>query len=244
MSTLMSGSSLRIWRVASRPLSVGMAMSMSTTSGRSLRARPTAWRPVSASPTTAISCSASSNARKPRRTTVWSSASSTFIFCIGHFLLVRREWNFHAHARALAGRGRDGETAIDQPHALLHPHQPEAFFTVHPKLLIHWKRFAVVLDLHLERTVVRAEEDLDAAGLRMAGHVGQAFLRDAEHHGLLLAVQILGAGGGVEAHSHAVALGKLLHAGTQRGQEAEVVQNGRAQFAREVVHDVHRLPQE
>src|SRR5256884_3498161 len=57
-------------------------MSMTTTSGRRRWAICTAWRPLSASPTTCMSSSASSKARRPCRTTVWSSASITVIFCI------------------------------------------------------------------------------------------------------------------------------------------------------------------
>src|SRR5207302_4663115 len=85
MSTFDPGLSLVICRVASSPLSEGIPMSMTTTSGRRRWAICTAWRPLSASPTTSMSSSASSKARRPCRTTVWSSASITVIFCILQF---------------------------------------------------------------------------------------------------------------------------------------------------------------
>src|SRR6266516_7561721 len=71
-----------ICRVASSPLSVGIAMSMTTTSGRCFLASCTAWRPVSASPTIVMSGSASRRTRRPWRTTVWSSTNRIRIFSI------------------------------------------------------------------------------------------------------------------------------------------------------------------
>ena len=82
MSTLVAGTALSTWRVASRPLSSGMAMSINTTSGRSFLASATAWRPSCASPTTSRSSSSSSILRNPSRTIMWSSASRTVILFI------------------------------------------------------------------------------------------------------------------------------------------------------------------
>src|SRR5215207_920505 len=66
-----------IRRVASRPSTSGMRMSIRTMSGWSARARSTASAPVEASPTTSMSSARSSSIRKPERTSAWSSASST-----------------------------------------------------------------------------------------------------------------------------------------------------------------------
>ncbi len=65
--------------VASIPSTPGMRMSISTTSGRSSRASATASSPSSASPTTSRSSCTSRIARKPARTSVWSSATRTRI---------------------------------------------------------------------------------------------------------------------------------------------------------------------
>jgi hypothetical protein len=80
--------------VASKPLSNGIAMSMTTTAGRSFLTRATAWRPSFASPTTSRSSSSSSSLRKPSRTTVWSSASRTVI----RFIDI--QWILHLSARS------------------------------------------------------------------------------------------------------------------------------------------------
>lgn len=68
-----------IRRVAASPSRRGMRMSISTMSGRSSRTRRTASSPSAASPATSMSGCASSRARKPARTSSWSSASVTRI---------------------------------------------------------------------------------------------------------------------------------------------------------------------
>ena len=55
--------------------------------GQALLAIWTAWRPFSASPMTSISSSEESRARRPCRTTVWSSTSRTEILFIGSVTL-------------------------------------------------------------------------------------------------------------------------------------------------------------
>src|SRR5438874_3863622 len=68
--------------VASTPFNCGIATSITTTSGCNSSASFTAAWPVSASPTTSISGVASSKARNPSRTTLWSSANRTLILLI------------------------------------------------------------------------------------------------------------------------------------------------------------------
>src|SRR5579872_3173682 len=65
----------RMRRVASIPFKLGIAKSITTTSGASASANRTLSRPSAASATTVISGSRSSMARRPSRTTVWSSAN-------------------------------------------------------------------------------------------------------------------------------------------------------------------------
>src|SRR5690606_30870544 len=69
----------RIARVASRPLTFGIRMSMSTTSGCVRRTTSTTPRPSSAVPTTVIPSCASSNAANPARIIDWSSTTRTRI---------------------------------------------------------------------------------------------------------------------------------------------------------------------
>src|SRR3990172_8084436 len=73
----------RISRVASRPPSFGIAISMRTTSGFNLPVISMASRPISASPITSIPPCVSIIARIPSRTRAWSSAMSTVILCMG-----------------------------------------------------------------------------------------------------------------------------------------------------------------
>ena len=77
--TAASCGSAVIRRVAVRPSTSGMLRSISTTSGRSSRARATAVPPLGASPTIVMSSADSRSIRKPARTSAWSSASSTRI---------------------------------------------------------------------------------------------------------------------------------------------------------------------
>ena len=71
--------SVVIRRVAVTPSTSGIFRSISTTSGRSSRARATASPPFWASPTTAMSGADSTSIRNPARSSAWSSASRTLI---------------------------------------------------------------------------------------------------------------------------------------------------------------------
>ena len=77
--TLGAPSMTVICRVACRPSSTGMRMSMRMTSGRSSAARATASWPFTASPTTSMSGWAFSRMEKPDRTMPWSSAITTLM---------------------------------------------------------------------------------------------------------------------------------------------------------------------
>src|SRR6266487_2168858 len=76
ITTWVLGHAATIWPAASMPLSSGIMMSSTATSGSSSRATSTAARPSDASATTANPWR-SSRARTPCRSTTWSSASTT-----------------------------------------------------------------------------------------------------------------------------------------------------------------------
>src|ERR1700694_2680764 len=63
--------------MAAMPSPSGISRSIRTTSGSTLAATARAVSPPSASPTTSMSGWSSRNARRPSRTTAWSSTSST-----------------------------------------------------------------------------------------------------------------------------------------------------------------------
>src|SRR5690349_10160305 len=129
MMTRAEGISCTICRVASKPLSRGMAMSMTTTCGMNFLASWTAWRPVSASATTSMSGSAIRRERRPWRTKVWSSARRTVIlFMVGTGsegcglldaggLRKRFEGNSGGKDRPATGKGGHGELAADKADA-------------------------------------------------------------------------------------------------------------------------------
>src|SRR5215470_1505363 len=114
-----------ICRVASMPLSSGMAQSITVTRGRRLQASCTASWPSLASPTTEISSSSSSIRRKPRRTRAWSSTSRTVILCVGmalHFFT----GNLKADEGAALHPRRNHDCPADKLRSLSHGNQPDS----------------------------------------------------------------------------------------------------------------------
>ena len=75
-------SAARMRRVACRPSSSGMRMSIRMTVGSKRAALSTASSPLLASATTSMSSSPASSMRKPARTIDWSSATSTRIVIV------------------------------------------------------------------------------------------------------------------------------------------------------------------
>jgi len=127
----------KISRAAARPSHRGIRISISSTSGTSCAASACASSPSAASPTTSMSASASSNARKPARTSAWSSASSTRIIATSTPHGCRRTHRITAGAPAAttATPSRHGTSTerVDRPtHHLIAPppacgaHQPAA----------------------------------------------------------------------------------------------------------------------
>src|SRR5215217_7551232 len=110
------------------PLSSGMEMSMTTTSGCNSCARAIAARPSSASPTTSMSGCALTSDFSPSRSITWSSANTILSVFTGEDLLLGRGRGGYARARsgAAARRRVYAERASDERHAFAHAQQPEA----------------------------------------------------------------------------------------------------------------------
>src|SRR6266508_5806080 len=102
------GSASRIWRVASKPESLGIERSITTTSGLVSSALRVASAPSPASPTTSIPSLSRRIRTIPSRTIVWSSATSTRT---GSLVSIRR---------LRTRRARDGD------------HHPDRTDVVHP----------------------------------------------------------------------------------------------------------------
>ena len=78
---------------------------------------------------------------------------------------------------------------------------------------------------------------IDAAGFRVAGGVGEAFLCDAVEYGSLGRVELLHSRKGRQMRADAGARGEVFHERLQGGNQPEVVQHCGAQFAGEAVDD-------
>src|SRR5579871_4432776 len=186
ITTAVRGLAARMRRVASMPLRLGMAMSMMTTSGVCSSARRILSRPSAASATTAMSGCFSSRARRPSRTTVWSSASNMRmgIASVGygefghgqlggdHGSLAELRVNAHAAAKAA--------------NPLLHAeeaHAPHESGIESHTIVAHRKKYA---------TVLAGDRDLDGAGIAVPCRVVQSLLDEAVDASLVLVGKIVG----------------------------------------------------
>src|SRR5512143_1819388 len=161
ITTAVRGFDARMRRVASMPFMFGMAMSITTTSGKCSSARRTLSRPSAASATTAMSVCFSSSARRPSRTTVWSSANKMRMGMAVDLLLGR-----HLGDRQLRGdRGSpprlrcEVEAPAQAAHPLLHAEQAQ------PPHDTGVEARSVVLHADPHAVVPAAEIDLDLAGV-------------------------------------------------------------------------------
>ena len=92
-----------------------------------------------------------------------------------------------------------------------------------------------------DRAAHERELDADVAGVGVLGDVGEALLRDAVDHELLLVGQRRHRAVAREAGVDPGALREVLDLRRERRDQAVVVERGRAQLAREVQELLHRL---
>src|SRR5438876_10375603 len=196
ISTRVSGQRSTMRRVASTPSSSGIAMSMMTTSGRRRCASATASRPFPATPITCRSWPPSSKARRPSRTTAWSSASIT----VTGMSSSRSDMVLDEHLHAGVGFGVKGETGPDGLGPLAHDQQPPAGAVVRcadsPRIEAH----AVVAHRQGGKSVYTLDRDLHVIGVRMLGDVVERLLRDPEHRKIDRLGQFRGRGVSPESH--------------------------------------------
>src|SRR5947208_9736281 len=126
ITTAQFGFCARMRRVASMPFMLGIAMSITTTSGDCSSASRMLSRPSAASATTVISVCFSSSARRPSRTTVWSSASSMRIGFMGRLGVEFGQRQIGFHQGAAAQLRIDSQLAAQPPDTLFHAEQSEA----------------------------------------------------------------------------------------------------------------------
>src|SRR3990170_4338562 len=116
-TTLISGHSLLIRRVASAPPQTGIWMSISTTSGLADRTCSTAFTPSEASPTTSKPSSSSRRARSPFRNRSWSS---TRRIRTGAIVLSLHYREIDPHSCPVAGAGLYLEAPAHPFHTFSH----------------------------------------------------------------------------------------------------------------------------
>ena len=158
------------------PLWPGMTTSMRTTSGFCSRASNTASLTSPASPTTSMSCSASSSRRRPARTTAWSSTIRTRIA-----VLLRHRIGTSATIVVPApSRRLDREPTVEQPDALLHADEAE------PLALAACRAETppVVLDHGHHDAFALASRGRSPAGAGVLDDVRQRLLHDPVERGL------------------------------------------------------------
>ena len=92
------------------------------------------------------------------------------------------ERNLGKDGRAFARFGLDGELASDHFHPFSHAEQSQSVFLFAVQQVFPRKAFAVVFYSHANVAVQFLNLHFRPAGLRMAGDIGQRFLRDAKEH--------------------------------------------------------------
>ena len=103
------------------------------------------------------------------------------------------------------------------------------------------KGFAIVLDIHAGRAVKFLNVHFHPAGLRMAGDIGHRFLGHAKKHRAPGRVQLFHSRKGYQMSADPRPRGETFHEGVQGGNQPQIIQHRRAQFAGELMHDVHRF---
>src|SRR5262249_14787524 len=136
---------------ASMPFMMGMARSITTTSGASVSAMRSVSRPSAASAMTIMSDSRSSMARMPSRTTVWSSASNIRIGFMALFSIQFGYRQDRLHGCAAAGLGADIQAPSQTPDALFHTEDAKAAYETGVKtgsVILHGNVDGIALFAH------------------------------------------------------------------------------------------------
>ena len=218
-------------RVASMPFMLGIAMSMMTTSGLCSSARRTLSRPSAASATTAMSGCFSSSARRPSRTTVWSSASS---MRMGIVFVVSRWGAFSAtgsSARMEVPRPGCESMARRPPRRRTRSSMPSR---PRPRTTRGSKPSPSSRTLKRTRPASRAQLHFDIVRIRMAGGIVDRLLYQAVDAGLVLVGEVVCPLVGSENDVESGALAGLARVPVEGGDESEIVEHGRTEEQGEV----------
>src|SRR5260370_6501967 len=225
----------RMRRVASMPFMFGIARSITPTSGASVSASRMLSRPSAASATTVISLSRSSRARRPSRTTVWSSANKIRIAFMSIPLVQFGHRQDGVNQGASPRLRTDLETSTQPAYPLFHAQQAKA---------AHESRIetgAVILhgDVHL--LAVLSNRYFDGPRIGVAHGIVHRLLHQTVDARAGLVGQAVDHVVGLDHHVQSRALAGFPRVPVQRRRQAEIVQHRRPQQQRQVAYLVDRL---
>src|SRR4051812_47985863 len=129
--------------------------------------------PLAASPTTSMSGSPSRNAKSPRRTTAWSSTTSTRI-ASGRSGAIRLHRQLDPHYGAASRRAQDLQVSADLLGPAPHRLEPEMAGMDRRRV----ESTAVVLDLDDHAEWIRLDPNPRGLGSRMLDDVGERLAAD------------------------------------------------------------------
>src|SRR5262249_38563661 len=167
-------------RRTSSPFRPGMVMSVTMTSGRSVRAVSRRRAPSDTVPTRVNS--SRRRLESPSSTMAWSSASKTVrrrvadLVCTGALHLITRQRHHHDDLGASLWLGVDGELSANDTNTLVETDQAGPALTL---CLLEGESAPVVTNPQLDITRVARHVHPDVSRLRMPGGILQGFLRDA-----------------------------------------------------------------
>src|ERR1017187_774450 len=225
----------RMRRVASMPFILGIARSITTTSGASVSANRTLSRPSAASATTVMSLSRSSMARRPSRTTVWSSANKMRIGVMS-IPLVQFGHRQHRMNQGPSPRLRTNSEATSQaPYPLLHTQQAQ---TAQETGI---ETGAVILHGYVHPLALLANRHFYGAGIGVSDCIVHRLLHQPVDARPMFVRQAVDGVVGGDHHVEPSALAGFACVPVQRRRQAEVIDHRRPKQHRQVAHLTHRL---
>src|ERR1019366_3203652 len=225
----------RMRRVASMPFILGIARSITTTSGASVSANRTLSRPSAASATTVMSLSRSSMARRPSRTTVWSSANK---IRIGVMSIPLVQFG-HRHQRVNQRpppRLRANREASSQPaDSLFHTQQAQAAQEARVETR------SVIPHCHVHLLVLPSNCDFYGARVGVADRIVHSLLHQPVDARPVFVGQAVDGFVGGYYHVESSALAGFTRVPLQSRRQTEVVQHRWPKQQRQVSHLAHLL---
>src|SRR5574343_631683 len=188
---------------------------------------------------------ASSLARKPSRTSGWSSTSCILIVAVISCLLSTEVLTIigskRCQHRAAAARF-DAETPADGIHTLHHIAQSDSALRMQGDTL-GIEAFTIVTDAQRYTTGITTQGDGDLPCCRMAADIGQSFLRQPEQYGIRHIRQAVRSATSFKLHRRATAMGVFLPQMLERCCQPQIVQYGRTQIMGNPPYLAHHIAQ-